>query len=78
MSSRLFQEIREKRGLVYSVFGYFRPFMDVGQGVMYAGTDLVVSKRPPRHSSVSYGNCATKRCRKRNCAARKSCARAAC
>src|ERR671912_44767 len=24
MSSRLFQEIREKRGLVYSVFGYFR------------------------------------------------------
>jgi predicted Zn-dependent peptidase len=40
MSSRLFQEIREKRGLVYSVFGYFRPFMDVGQGVMYAGTDL--------------------------------------
>src|SRR3954470_8094949 len=40
MSSRLFQEIREKRGLVYSVFGYFRPYADVGQGVMYAGTDL--------------------------------------
>lgn len=40
MSSRLFQEIREKRGLVYSVYGYFRPYFDVGQGVMYAGTDL--------------------------------------
>lgn len=40
MSSRLFQEIREKRGLVYSVYGYFRPYMDVGQGVVYAGTDL--------------------------------------
>src|ERR671916_2512791 len=40
MSSRLFQEIREKRGLVYSVFGYFRPYADVGQGVVYAGTDL--------------------------------------
>lgn len=39
MSSRLFQEIREKRGLVYSVFGYFRGHEDVGQGVMYAGTD---------------------------------------
>lgn len=39
MSSRLFQEIREKRGLVYSVFGYFRSHEDVGQGVMYAGTD---------------------------------------
>ncbi len=40
MSSRLFQEIREKRGLVYSVYGYFRPYQDVGQGVVYAGTDL--------------------------------------
>jgi predicted Zn-dependent peptidase len=40
MSSRLFQEIREKRGLVYSVYGYFRPYSDVGQGVIYAGTDL--------------------------------------
>ncbi len=40
MSSRLFQEIREKRGLVYSVYGYFRPYEDVGQGVFYAGTDI--------------------------------------
>jgi predicted Zn-dependent peptidase len=40
MSSRLFQEIREKRGLVYSVYGYFRPYEDVGQGVVYAGTDI--------------------------------------
>lgn len=40
MSSRLFQEIREKRGLVYSVYGYFRQYEDVGQGVVYAGTDL--------------------------------------
>jgi predicted Zn-dependent peptidase len=40
MSSRLFQEIREKRGLVYSVYGYFRPYEDVGEGVIYAGTDL--------------------------------------
>lgn len=40
MSSRLFQEIREKRGLVYSVYAYFRGYEDVGQGVIYAGTDL--------------------------------------
>lgn len=39
MSSRLFQEIRERRGLVYAVFGYFRQYTDVGQGVIYAGTD---------------------------------------
>lgn len=40
MSSRLFQEIREKRGLVYSVFGYFRGYEDIGQGVISAGTDI--------------------------------------
>jgi predicted Zn-dependent peptidase len=40
MSSRLFQEIRERRGLVYAVYGYFRQYTDVGQGVIYAGTDL--------------------------------------
>lgn len=39
MSSRLFQEIRERLGLVYSVYGYFREYADVGQGVVYAGTD---------------------------------------
>jgi predicted Zn-dependent peptidase len=40
MSSRLFQEIREKRGLVYSVYGYYRQYADAGQGIVYAGTDL--------------------------------------
>ena len=40
MSSRLFQEIRERRGLVYAVYGYFRQYADVGQGVVYAGTDV--------------------------------------
>jgi predicted Zn-dependent peptidase len=39
MSSRLFQEIRERRGLAYAVFSYFRGYVDVGQGVVYAGTD---------------------------------------
>ncbi len=39
MSSRLFQEIREKLGLVYSVYADFRTYADVGQGVIYAGCD---------------------------------------
>jgi predicted Zn-dependent peptidase len=39
MSSRLFEEIRERRGLAYAVFSYFRGYQDVGQGVVYAGTD---------------------------------------
>lgn len=38
MSSRLFQEIREKRGLAYSVFSYHSSFQDTGLFTIYAGT----------------------------------------
>ncbi len=38
MSSRLFQEIREKRGLVYSIYSFTAPFMDSGLFGVYAGT----------------------------------------
>lgn len=38
MSSRLFQEIREKRGLVYSVYSFASPFNDSGIFGIYAGT----------------------------------------
>jgi predicted Zn-dependent peptidase len=38
MASRLFQEVREKRGLAYSVFSYPLPGHDVGQFAVYAGT----------------------------------------
>lgn len=38
MSSRLFQEIREKRGLVYSVYSYRSAFQDTGLLAVYAGT----------------------------------------
>jgi predicted Zn-dependent peptidase len=38
MSSRLFQNIREKRGLVYSVFSGLSTFRDVGCLSVYAGT----------------------------------------
>ncbi len=38
MSSRLFQEIREKRGLVYSVYSYLNLYTDAGSLVAYAGT----------------------------------------
>jgi predicted Zn-dependent peptidase len=39
MSSRLFQEIREKRGLVYSVGSYNLTYSDIGTFNLYAGTD---------------------------------------
>jgi predicted Zn-dependent peptidase len=38
MSSRLFQEIREKRGLAYSVYSYHTMFAETGLFACYAGT----------------------------------------
>jgi predicted Zn-dependent peptidase len=38
MSSRLFQNIREKRGLAYAVFSDLTPYSDAGMLTIYAGT----------------------------------------
>ena len=38
MSSRLFQEVREKRGLAYSVYSYRSAYQDTGTLAVYAGT----------------------------------------
>jgi predicted Zn-dependent peptidase len=37
-SSRLFQEVREKRGLAYSVYSYASQYTDTGQVGLYVGT----------------------------------------
>lgn len=37
MSSRLFQELREERGLVYSTYSYHSSYRDVGNFAVYAG-----------------------------------------
>jgi predicted Zn-dependent peptidase len=37
-SSRLFQEIREKRGMAYSVYTYASSYVDAGQVGLYVGT----------------------------------------
>ncbi len=39
MSSRLFQEAREKRGLCYSIYSFHMPYTDIGMFGLYAGTD---------------------------------------
>jgi predicted Zn-dependent peptidase len=39
MSSRLFQEAREKRGLCYSIYSFHVPYSDIGMFGLYAGTD---------------------------------------
>ncbi len=38
MSSRLFQNIREKQGLAYAVFSELNPYSDAGMLTIYAGT----------------------------------------
>lgn len=38
LSSRLFQEIREQRGLAYSVYSYHSTYVDAGMFAIYAGT----------------------------------------
>jgi predicted Zn-dependent peptidase len=40
MSSRLFQEIREKRGKAYSVYSFSSAYNDVGYVGVYAGTSV--------------------------------------
>ncbi|MGA1837400.1 pitrilysin family protein [Herbiconiux sp. 11R-BC] len=47
MSSRLFQEVREKRGLAYSVYSYAPSYSDAGLFTMFAGCT------PGREGAVS-------------------------
>jgi len=39
MSSRLFQEVREIRGLCYAIHAFHVPYSDIGMFGLYAGTD---------------------------------------
>ncbi|MBO1914604.1 insulinase family protein, partial [Microvirga sp. 3-52] len=38
MSSRLFQEVREERGLAYSVYSYYTSYEEGGSFIIYGGT----------------------------------------
>jgi len=40
MSSRLFQEVRELRGLCYAIYAFHWPYFDTGLFGLYAGTDV--------------------------------------
>ena len=45
VSSRLFQEIRENRGLAYSVYSYTSMYIDTGLWGVYAGSQQKTDKR---------------------------------
>lgn len=40
MSSRLFQEIREKRGMAYAIHSFWAPYVEAGMFGVYAGTGV--------------------------------------
>ncbi len=45
MSSRLFQNIRERQGLAYAVFSELNPYRDTGCLSVYAGTSLATARK---------------------------------
>ncbi len=48
MSSRLFQEIRERLGMAYSVYSFISPFVDTGSFGVYAGVATKNVKKTTR------------------------------
>jgi predicted Zn-dependent peptidase len=59
MSSRLFQEAREKRGLCYSIYAFHVPYSDVGMFGLYAGTDAADTSELMRLIVEEIANTAT-------------------
>jgi predicted Zn-dependent peptidase len=45
MSSRLFQNIRERQGLAYAVFSELNPYRDTGCHSIYAGTSVESARK---------------------------------
>jgi predicted Zn-dependent peptidase len=45
MSSRLFQEVREKRGLAYSIYSYLASYIDCGYTGVYVGVEPETSSQ---------------------------------
>ena len=80
MSSRLFQEIREKRGLAYSVYSFASQYADTGLFGVYAGcqpgkVDEVLAHLPRAARAVAAGGITRRGARR---AARARCAAAWC
>ena len=59
MSSRLFQEVREKRGLCYSIYAFSNGFQDGGFLGIYAGTgEAEAAEIYPPSSRARWKRCA--------------------
>ena len=77
MSSRLFQNIRERQGLAYSIYSDLNPYRDTGCLAVYAGTSLASASKVVQ--SVVRNSAALKRTpsRKKNSSAPKLSSKAA-
>ena len=70
MSSRLFQNIRERQGLAYSVFSELNPYTDTGCLSVYAGTSLESAKQVVESVLKEFTRAeAGDRARRKNCGA---------
>jgi predicted Zn-dependent peptidase len=58
MSSRLFQEVREIRGLCYTISAFHAPYSDIGMFGLYAGTDAADAPELMRVVVDQIGNAA--------------------
>ena len=66
MSSRLFQNIRERQGLAYAVFSELNPYRDTGCLSVYAGTSAKPPARWWTRFWPSFGSSRRRRCRTRS------------
>ena len=78
MSSRLFQNVREKRGLAYAVFSGLSAYRDAGNITIYAGcANEAVDEVVDLCVEELRGDEARRRCPRRSCAAPRITSRAA-
>ena len=77
MSSRLFQNIRERQGLAYAIFSDLTPYRDVGRALGLC-RHFARNRRQGCASPCSENSarCATSRLKRKNCAARRIISRA--
>jgi predicted Zn-dependent peptidase len=59
MSSRLFQNIRERQGLAYSIYSDLNPYRDTGCLAVYAGTSLASAAKVVRSVVSEFRNLKT-------------------
>ena len=72
MSSRLFQNIRERQGLAYAIFSDMNSYRDAGVLSVYAGTSLETAEQAdPLASSTNSAASRTSRSAPKSCAAPK-------